>query len=98
MNGKVQTNRLEQEREDSIMTPDRIDASPNRHDGEGWHCPDCQSWGPFTVEVSMRVLVSEEGTPFREEAGGTDDDRAFAKCHDCQRQAPVALFAWKERD
>ena len=81
------------------MTLDRIDVSPNTNDDENWHCPDCQSWGPFTVDASMRVMVSEEGTPFLEDDGGTDDDdRAFAMCQDCHRQAPVAFFAWKERE
>ncbi len=75
------------------MTPDRIDASPNRNEGESWHCPDCQSWGPFTVNVTRRVMLREDGTPFLDDEGGTDDDdTAFAMCEVCQRQAPVASF------
>lgn len=75
------------------MTPDRLDESANTNGGEGWHCPDCQSWGPFTVDVTRRVMLSEEGTLLLEDDGGTDyDELAFARCHDCQRQAPVANF------
>ncbi|MBS0156790.1 MAG: hypothetical protein JSS38_19565 [Nitrospira sp.] len=76
------------------MTPDRIDASPDTNGGENWHCPDCQSWGPFTVDVTMRVMLSEEVARFLDE----DGDTTFAMCPDCQRQAPVAIFATKEGD
>ena len=66
------------------MTVNRIDESANTNGGEGWHCPDCQSWGPFTVDLITSVLDDE---------GGTDDDNtAFARCPDCQRQAPVSSF------
>ena len=75
------------------MTPNRIDASPNTNEGENWHCPDCQSWGPFTVDVTTRVRLRDEGTHFLEDDGDTDyDESAFARCPDCQRQAPVASF------
>ena len=75
------------------MTPNRIDASANRNGSEGWHCPDCQSWGPFTVDLITRVMLRDEGTHVLEDDGDTDyDDRAFAMCPDCQRQAPVACF------
>ncbi len=75
------------------MTPERTNASPNTNCLEGWQCPDCQSWGPFTVEVTMRVMLSDDGTDFLEDDGDTAyDDQAFAMCQDCQRQAPVAYF------
>ncbi len=75
------------------MTPDRIDESPNRNEGEDWHCPDCQSWGPFTVDVTTRVMLRDEGTPFLDdESGTTYDHTAFARCPDCERQAPVSSF------
>ena len=74
------------------MTLDRIDVSPNTNDDENWHCPDCQSWGPFTVDVTTRVRLSEDGTPFLDDEGGADDDSAFARCSDCERQAPVSSF------
>ena len=66
------------------MTPNRIDASANTNDDESWHCPDCQSWGPFTVDVTTRALEDEGGRDY--------DDMVFARCPDCQRQAPVASF------
>ncbi len=75
------------------MTPNQIDESPNRNEGEDWHCPDCQSWGPFTVDVTRRVILSEDETPFLYDKGGTDyDNTAFARCPDCERQAPVSSF------
>lgn len=79
-----QDNSRERERKDSIMTPSRIDKSVNANEGENWHCPDCQSWGPFTVDVNRRVLEDEGGMDY--------DDMVFARCPDCQRQAPVASF------
>lgn len=94
MNGKKQTNQQTRtEREDNAMTPNRIDASANRNGSEDWHCPDCQSWGPFTVDVITRVRLRDEGTPFLDDKGSTDyDNTAFAMCTDCQRQAPVSSF------
>ncbi len=75
------------------MIRDRIDASPDTNDGENWHCPDCQSWGPFAVDVMTRVKVTDEGTPFLDDEGDLQyDDMSFAMCLDCQRQAPVADF------
>ncbi len=75
------------------MTPDRIDESVNTNEGESWHCPDCQSWGPFTVTMLTRVRLRDERTPFLDDEGGTDyDNTAFARCPDCQRQAPVSSF------
>jgi hypothetical protein len=69
------------------------DESPNTNCLEGWHCPDCQSWGPFTVDVTMRVMLRDDGTHFLEDDGDTEyDDTAFAMCQDCKRQAPVAYF------
>lgn len=59
------------------MTPDRIDESPNTNCLEGWQCPDCQSWGPFTVEVTTRVMLSDEGTHFPQNYGDLEyDDRS----------------------
>ena len=93
MIGKKHTNRFGQKEGDIIMTPNRIDASPNTNEGENWHCPDCQSWGPFTVDVIPHVMLRDEGTPFLDDDGGRDyDATAFAMCPDCQRQAPVASF------
>ena len=77
------------------MTLDRIDESANTNGGEGWHCPDCQSWGPFTVDLITRVMLREDGTPFLDEEGDTDDYTAFAMCEVCQRQAPVSSFRFE---
>ena len=79
------------------MTTDRIDASPSTNDDEGWHCPDCQSWGPFTVDLITRVMLRDEGARVLDDEGGTDyDNTAFARCPDCQRQAPVSSFRQAE--
>ncbi len=90
-----QDNSRERERKDSIMTPSRIDESVNTNEGESWHCPDCQSWGPFTVTMLTRVRLSEDETPFLDDEGDTDDDTAFAMCEVCQRQAPVSSFRFE---
>ena len=75
------------------MTANRIDESANTNGGEGWHCPDCQSWGPFTVDVIPHVMLRDEGTHVLDDDGGRDyDATAFARCPDCERQAPVSSF------
>ncbi len=84
------------EREDNAMTPSRIDESVNTNEGESWHCPDCQSWGPFTVTMLTRVRLRDERELFLDDEGGTDDDNtAFARCPDCERQAPVSSFRFE---
>jgi hypothetical protein len=87
-----QVNRLGGRRKDNTMTVGKIDESPKTKQGENWHCPDCQSWGPFTVTMTTRLRLRDERTPFLDDEGDTDDDSAFAMCPDCQRQAPVASF------
>ena len=75
------------------MTLDRIDVSPNTNDDENWHCPDCQSWGPFTMTMITRARLRDEGTTFVDDEGDAAAvDTVFARCPDCQRQAPVASF------
>ena len=77
------------------MTADRIDESVNTNGSEGWHCPDCQSWGLFTVDLITRVRLRDEGARVLDDEGGTDyDNTAFARCPDCERQAPVATFRY----
>jgi hypothetical protein len=96
-NGKGQDNRLGRRRKDNAMTLDMIDESANTNGGEGWHCPDCQSWGPFTIDMTRRVMLGEDGTFFLEDDGPTNyDDQVFARCRDCQRQAPVSSFRQAE--
>lgn len=88
-----QDNSWKQERKDSIMTANRIDESANTKEGENWHCPDCQSWGPFTVTMTMRVRLHDEGTTFLDdEKDAAAVDTVFAMCPDCQRQALVSSF------
>jgi hypothetical protein len=75
------------------MTLDRVDESPNTNCLEGWQSPDCQSWGSFTVEVTMHVRLSDDGTDFLENYGDTEfSNDAPAMCQNCQREATVAYF------
>ena len=54
-------------------------------------------WGPFTIDMTRRVMLGEDGTFFLEDDGPTNyDDQAFAMCRDCQQQAPVSSFRQAE--
>jgi hypothetical protein len=71
------------------MTDDNADKSglgednvnPNINCLDGKQCPNCRSFGPFEVEVSMRVLLCDDGTD--DATDGTveyDDDSPAPPC------------------
>jgi len=91
-----QVNRLGGRRKDNTMTLGKIDESPKTKEGENWHCPDCQSWGPFTVTMLTRVRLHDEGTPFLDDEGDTDDDSAFACVQTASDRPPWPRFAMQE--
>lgn len=88
-----QDNSRERERKDSIMTPSRIDESVNTNEGESWHCPDCQSWGPFTVTMLTRVRLSEDETPFLDDEETRTTTQPLPCAKSVSDRPPWPLFA-----
>ena len=67
--------------------------SPNVNCLEGKRCPECGSYGPFEVQVSMRVLLRDSGTDDAEDGSTWYDDDAPTKCDSCQREGKFGDFA-----
>lgn len=73
------------------------DVSPNTNCLEGWQCPDCQSWGPFSVEATIQVILYDDGTELSPSSGDTDyDTTSSATCEACGKKATVGYFCAEE--
>lgn len=69
------------------------DSSPNENCLEGWQCPDCKSWGPFSVEARCRIIVEDDGTDTDWDNGDVEWDRgSIAQCVQCDKTATVDYF------
>jgi hypothetical protein len=66
-----------------LVFPDRGNSNPNVNCLEGKRCPDCGSYGPFEVVVSMRVLLCDNGTDNAEDGSIEYGDDASTKCCSC---------------
>lgn len=60
---------------------------------EGFQCPQCESYGPFRIEVTMTVLMYDEGSE--------DDDMScdqhwgsdsYCACHECHYHGTAKDF------
>jgi hypothetical protein len=57
--------------------------SPNVNCLDGKRCPKCGSYGPFEVVVSMRVMLSDDGSDDAEDGAIEYDDDSPAVCYAC---------------
>lgn len=60
---------------------------------QGMQCPNCKSDGPFFIEVSTLVLMSDDGWIC--DANGSDntwEDTSYCRCDDCGHANNVAGF------
>ena len=71
---------------------DESSVNPNVNCLEGKRCPECGSYGPFEVVVSMRVLLYGDGTDNAD--GGTTEygDDAPTTCRCCQHEGKFGDF------
>ena len=67
--------------------------NPNNNVLEGKRCPRCGSYGPFEVEVTMRVLLYDEGVDDADDPGTEFDDTAFATCYKCGHAGNFGVFS-----
>ncbi|OQW34118.1 MAG: hypothetical protein A4E19_18750 [Nitrospira sp. SG-bin1] len=82
---------------EAYMTHPSHKNSPNTNCLEGWHCPDCHSWGPFTVEVTTYVLLWDDGSDLSSDHGShAYDDASVAICKACGKHATVGDFHHEE--
>ena len=68
------------------------EANPNNNCLDGKRCPNCGSWGPFELVVSMRVLLYDNGAEDAENGSIEYDGRAPAVCNSCGYQDVFAKF------
>ena len=58
----------------------------------GKRCPKCGSYGPLEVQVSMRVLLYDEGTDDADDGSIEYDDDAAAMCYACRYEGKFGDF------
>jgi hypothetical protein len=66
--------------------------NPNVNCLDGKRCPECGSFGPFEVIVSMRVLLSDNGTDYAKDGAAEFGDDAPAMCLSCQHKGQFGEF------
>jgi hypothetical protein len=59
---------------------------------EGKRCPECGSYGPFEVLVSIRVLLRDSGIDDAEDGSTWYDDDAPTKCDSCRYEGKLGDF------
>ena len=72
--------------------------NPNVNFLEGKCCPTCGSYGPYEVEVSMRVLLYDDGSGDSEDGNIEYDDDAPAACHACGYEGEFGDFGIDESE
>lgn len=66
--------------------------NPNVNCLEGKRCPQCGSYGPFEVVVSMRVLLHDDGTDNAEDGTTEYGEDAPTSCRACGHEAKFGDF------
>jgi len=67
-------------------------ASPNVNCLYGKRCPRCASYGPFELVVSMRVLLTDDGSDDAEDGTIEYDEDSPASCPACRYKAKFSAF------
>ena len=66
-----------------MITANAPSINPNVNCLDGKRCPECGSYGPFELLVSMRVLLHDSGTEDAEDGSTWYGDDAPTKCDSC---------------
>jgi hypothetical protein len=64
--------------------------NPNTNCLEGLACPNCGSFGPFSIECTATFDVSDDGTDNCREVGWSAKSKA--SCHECDFTAKLVMF------
>lgn len=69
--------------------------NPNTNCLEGMRCPNCGSYGPFHIDVTISVLVLDSGA--YDEGGDYEwHGHTHCRCHGCNHDGTVATFTEPE--
>ena len=66
--------------------------NPNVNCLYGKRCPNCGSYGPFEVVVSMRVLLYDDGSGDADDGTTEYDGESPARCSNCGYEAKLGNF------
>jgi hypothetical protein len=66
--------------------------NPNVNCLDGKRCPQCGSYGPLEVVVSMRVLLYDDGCDDARDGAIEYDDNAPAMCYTCRYSGKFGDF------
>jgi rubrerythrin len=75
-----------------VITANQSSTNPNVNCLEGKRCPECGSYGPFEVLVSMRVLLHDSGTEDVKDGSIWYGDDAPTKCDSCRHEGKFREF------
>jgi hypothetical protein len=73
-------------------TANKNDTNPNVNCLDGKRCPNCGSYGPFELVVSIRVLLYDTGTDDADDGAIEYDDDALAMCYACRYEGKFGNF------
>ncbi len=68
-------------------------ANPNHNCLQGKRCPECGSYGPFEVSVSMRVLLLDSGSDDAEDGAIEYHDESWTVCRACRHEGKFGDFS-----
>lgn len=66
--------------------------NPNQNCLVGKRCPECGSYGPFEIVVSMDVLLYDSGAGDAEDGSIEYDDESLTRCYTCRHQGKFCDF------
>jgi hypothetical protein len=66
--------------------------NPNVDFLDGRCCPECGSYGPFELLVSMRIRLYDNGTDNAEDGSTEYSDDSLATCCACQHEGKFGDF------
>jgi len=66
--------------------------NPNENNLVGFQCPECQSYGPFWIEITTTVLMDDEDGTIDEEGHQGWEDDSDCRCDKCEHDGTVKDF------
>ena len=70
-------------RQDASVVCSKEERTPNENCLRGKRCPKCGSYGPFEIDVSTTILLSDEGSCDAKNGAIEFNDESRAKCSNC---------------
>jgi hypothetical protein len=67
-------------------------SNPNVNCLDGKRCPECGSFGPFELVVSLRILLRDCGTDDAENSSPEYGEDTRTVCHSCNHEGQFADF------